>query len=271
MSFEVSLAVLGLGVAHLLMATVWIASIPTHDASLVDRFWGAGFVLLAWWYFLQDDSSAAGNWLARLVLALVTLWGLRLSLHITWRNWGHGEDSRYAAMRQAGGPTWRLQSLFTVFGLQAMLLWIIATPLYVAITSDRAPFLPVAAVGAACWLVGFIFEAGGDWQLARFKANPDNRGKVLDTGLWRYTRHPNYFGDAMCWWGFYLLAAAVGGWWTIFAPVVMTVLLMKVSGVVLLEKTLVESKPAYREYVRRTNAFVPGPRRPNVDPPPGSR
>jgi len=122
--------------------------------------------------------------------------------------------------------------------------------------------MPLVVVGVACWLVGFAFEAGGDWQLARFRANPANRGQVLNTGFWRYTRHPNYFGDAMCWWGFYCFAAAVGGWWTIFGPVLMTVLLMKVSGVALLEKSLVQAKPAYREYIRRTNAFIPGPRRP---------
>lgn len=254
-------ALQGLAVALVLMGLVWVGSLATRDASLVDRFWGAGFVVLSWWYFLQGPAGA-GHWLPRLSLTLVTIWGLRLSLHITWRNWGHGEDPRYAAMRQAGGPRWHLQSLFTVFGLQGMLLWVIATPLYVAVTSDRTPSLPLVALGVTCWLVGFAFEAGGDWQLARFKANPAHRGQVLDTGFWRYTRHPNYFGDSACWWGFYLLAAAVGGWWTIFAPALMTVLLVRVSGVALLEKSLVNAKPAYREYIRRTNAFIPGPRRP---------
>ncbi|MDZ4675783.1 MAG: DUF1295 domain-containing protein [Gemmatimonadota bacterium] len=256
-----SLAAQGLAAALLLMTLVWLGSLATDDASLVDRFWGAGFVLLAWWYWAQRGGGA-GPWFQLVFVLLITLWGLRLSLHITWRNWGHGEDPRYAAMRQAGGPGWRWRSLVTVFGLQALLLWVIATPLLVALTSSQSPQMPLVVVGVACWLVGFAFEAGGDWQLARFRANPANRGQVLNTGFWRYTRHPNYFGDAMCWWGFYCFAAAVGGWWTIFGPVLMTVLLMKVSGVALLEKSLVQAKPAYREYIRRTNAFIPGPRRP---------
>ena len=128
-----------------------------------------------------------------------------------------------------------------------------------ALAATRAPAVALVCAGILCWLVGFVFEAGGDWQVARFRADPTNRGKVLDSGLWRYTRHPNYFGDAMCWWGFYLLAVAVGGWWTVFAPIIMTVLLMKVSGVTLLERSLVDTKPAYAEYIRRTNASIPWP------------
>lgn len=245
-----------------MMTIVWIGSIATRDASLVDRFWGLTFVVLAWSYATTAWTSFDMPWHRQLLVALVTIWGLRLSVYISWRNWGHGEDPRYAAMRAAGGPQWGLQSLLTVFGLQALLAWIIAAPLFAALTSAQPPSPALIVLGATAWLVGFAFEAGGDWQLARFKANPANRGQVLDTGFWRYTRHPNYFGDALCWWGFYLLAAAVGGWWTIFGPVVMTVLLRKVSGVALLEKSLVNAKPAYREYIRRTNAFIPGPRRP---------
>lgn len=259
MSLAISLAAQGFGVALLLMGLVWVGSLATNDASLVDRFWGAGFVAMAGWYWTQG--GRAGNWLPLVCFTLVLVWGLRLSLHITWRNWGHGEDPRYAAMRQAGGPGWKWRSLVTVFGLQALLAWVIAMPLLVALTTSRAPATSLVIAGIGCWLVGMVFEAGGDWQLARFKADPANRGKVLDRGFWRYTRHPNYFGDAMCWWGFYLLATSVGGWWTVFAPVMMTILLARVSGVTLLEKSLVDTKPAYRDYIRRTNAFIPWPPR----------
>jgi len=259
-------ALQGLALALALMTAVWVAGLVTRDASLVDRFWGAGFVVVAWCYWLQGGGGA-GKPIAVLTLALVTIWGLRLSLHITWRNWGHGEDPRYAAMRRAGGPGWQWRSLVTVFGLQALLLWVISTPLRVALTATQTAVVPLVVLGVACWLVGFTFEAGGDWQLARFKADPANRGRVLDTGFWRYTRHPNYFGDALCWWGFFALAAAVGGWWTVFSPLLMTILLMKVSGVSLLEKSLLDTKPSYRDYVRRTNAFFPG--RPRAGLPPG--
>ncbi len=258
MAAPVGLALVGLAVSAGLMALVWVASMVRRDASLVDRFWGMAFVVLAWWYWGASTSSGGAGTLA---VVLVTVWGLRLSLHITWRNWGHGEDFRYRAMREAGGPRWGWRSLVTVFTLQGVLAWVIAMPLLAVMTGEGSPNPALLVLGIGAWAIGIVFEAGGDWQLARFKANPANRGKVLDTGLWRYTRHPNYFGDAMCWWGYFLLAASVGGWWTIFAPILMTILLMKVSGVALLEKTLAETKPAYREYVRRTNAFVPGPRR----------
>jgi len=251
----------GLPIALVLMAAVWVASVPTRDASLVDRFWGLGFVLLAWYWWWQELAGTA-TWFQWLILALVSVWGIRLSLFITWRNWGHGEDPRYRAMRDSGGPAWTGRSLVTVFGLQGALLWLLSAPVAAALLAQRPPSLLLVAAGVACWGVGVVFEAGGDWQLARFKADPANRGRVLDTGFWRWTRHPNYFGDAMCWWGYFLLAASVGAWWTVFSPVLMTVLLMKVSGVSLLEKTLLQTKPQYRDYVARTSAFVPWPQRP---------
>lgn len=244
-----------------LMAAVWVASLATRDASLVDRFWGLGFVAIAWHTWWRAGHGDASPWFPWLVLGAVTIWGIRLSLHITWRNWGRGEDPRYRAMREAGGPGWPLRSLVTVFGLQGALLWLLAAPLVAALHAPGPPQPLLAGIGAVVWCVGMVFEAGGDWQLARFKADPANRGRVLDTGLWGWTRHPNYFGDAACWWGYFLLAAAVGAWWTIFSPVVMTGLLLKVSGVPLLEKGLVETRPGYREYVRRTSPFFPWPPR----------
>ena len=245
----------GLGVAVALMTAVWAASVVWRDASLVDRYWGAGFVVLAWFWFAVSDSSLA----ALVPLALVSVWGLRLSLYLTWRNWGHGEDPRYRAMREQHGETFVWRSLVTVFLLQGAILWLVAMPLLVAVRELDAAALAAwpAVLGMGVFAIGLAFEAVGDWQLARFKARPGNAGKVMDRGLWRYTRHPNYFGDILVWWGLFGVALAAGGWWTLFAPAIMTFLLARVSGVTLLERRLHETRPAYRDYVARTNALVP--------------
>jgi steroid 5-alpha reductase family enzyme len=193
-----------------------------------------------------------------LIVLITTIWGLRLTIHIFIRNWGHGEDFRYQKWRQEAGSKWWWQSFFKVFLLQGGLMWIISVPLLAAqISPTPARLVWLDYVGLAAWVTGFIFEAGGDWQLVRFKANPENKGKLLKTGLWRYTRHPNYFGDALQWWAYYLFAAAAGGFWSIFSPVLMTLLLRNVSGVAMLESTLKDSKPGYKEYVETTNAFIP--------------
>jgi steroid 5-alpha reductase family enzyme len=176
---------------------------------------------------------------------------------LLWRNWGEGEDFRYANWRSEAGPKWWWYSFFKVYLLQGALMWIISVPLLMAQFNHRANLGPLEIMAVVLWLIGFSFEAGGDCQLARFKANPDNRGMVLNTGFWRFTRHPNYFGDAMQWWAFFLFALGAGAWWTFYAPLIMTVLLLKVSGVVMLEKTLVQTKPEYAEYIRRTPAFLP--------------
>ena len=193
---------------------------------------------------------------------LTVLWGLRLSMYLLWRNWGHGEDRRYQAMRAHQGQRFWWLSLLTVFWLQAAILWFVSLPVQVtAVTDDAGPIGWLDAIGGALFLVGFGFETVGDWQLARFKRDPANRGQVMDRGLWRYTRHPNYFGDACVWWGLFLIAACGGAWWTILSPVVMTTLLLKVSGVSLLEKSITERRPEYAAYQARTNAFFPGPPR----------
>ena len=194
-----------------------------------------------------------------LLCGLVTIWGLRLSLYLLWRNAGHGEDQRYAAMRQYHGPRFWWISLFTVFWLQGVILWLVALPILVTTASTAAvPWNYWDLLGVLCWGVGITFEAVGDWQLTRFKSNPANRGRVLREGLWRYTRHPNYFGDFCIWWGFYFIAVAAGAWWTVISPLLMSVLLMRVSGVTLLESTIQERRPDYADYIRTTNAFFPG-------------
>lgn len=251
-----TLAASGFLAALLLMLGVWLASLVYRDASLVDRFWGAGFVLLAWVYWLVAGSPVAGF----LPVLAVSLWGGRLSLYLSWRNWGHGEDYRYREMRETHGARFPLVSLVTVFLLQGVILWLVAMPLLPA--ASGTSLQPVwLLLGILLWSVGFAWEAIGDWQMARFKADPANRGQVMDRGLWRYSRHPNYFGEIVLWWGFYLMALAAGGWWTIFGPALMTFLLVRVSGVALLEKKLNETRPAYRDYVQRTNALLPAPPR----------
>jgi steroid 5-alpha reductase family enzyme len=194
------------------------------------------------------------------VLCLVSLWGLRLAAYLAWRNRGHDEDRRYQAIRRRNEPNFALKSLWLIFGFQAVLAWIISLPLAGAIAGD-APLGLLDGLGVALWAVGLYFEAAGDWQLARFKADPGNTGRVMDRGLWRYTRHPNYFGDFCVWWGLYLVALSAGAWWTVVGPLIMSLLLLRFSGVRLLERDIGERRPAYAEYVRRTNAFFPGPRR----------
>jgi steroid 5-alpha reductase family enzyme len=239
-----------------LMTALWLLSLLLKDSSIVDIFWGTGFVITAWIYFyLTPDGFAARKWL---IVILTTIWGLRLTIYILLRNWGHGEDYRYQKWRQEAGNNWWWRSFFKVFLLQGTLMWIISVPLLAAQSSPiPTRLIWLDYLGALLWGIGFIFEAGGDWQLALFRANPDNQGKLLNTGLWRYTRHPNYFGDAAQWWSFYLIAAAAGGFWTIFSPIIMTLLLRRVSGVTMLEKSLKDSKPGYKEYIETTNAFIP--------------
>ena len=247
----------GLAAAGAAMTLVWLASLARRDASIVDIFWGLGFVLLGWLYFWH---GAQDGWRQHLVPVLVTVWGLRLAIYIAWRYGGQGDDYRYAAMREKYGWCFRLLSLFLVFWLQSLLLWLISMPLYQV---QRAPSPGLAVldiVGLALFAAGLFFEAVGDFQLARFKADPAHRGKVFDRGLWRYTRHPNYFGDATLWWGLSCFAFATpGSAWILISPVLMTFLLLRVSGVALLERGLSETKPAYADYVRRTSAFFPRP------------
>jgi len=234
----------------------WLHSLARRDVSGVDVQWGLAFVLIA-----AVGALAGGGAPARraLLLALVAVWGVRLALHIHRRARGRGEDPRYAAMRARHGERFGRASLGTVFGLQAALALFIGLPLLVAAAAPEPRALGGwDLAGAAAWAVGFLFEAVGDAQLARFRADPAQRGRVLDRGLWRYTRHPNYFGDATLWWGYYFVACATPwGWATAASPLLMTFLLRRVSGVPLLERGLVATRAGYAEYVARTSAFFP--------------
>lgn len=239
-----------------LMTLLWVISLLIKDTSIVDIFWGFGFVISVWIAFLLTQDMV--NLRHLLIAILTTVWGMRLSLHIFFRNKGKGEDFRYQNWRKQYGKNWWWVSFLQTFLLQGLLMWIIAAPLTAAqFYNQRASLIVLDVVGAFLWLIGFVFESLGDLQLIKFKGNPANKGKVLDSGVWRYTRHPNYFGDAAQWWGFYLIALAAGGWWTVFSPILMTYLLVKVSGVALLEKSMIANKPGYREYAQRTSAFIP--------------
>lgn len=241
------------------MAALWLISLKLRDASIVDPFWGAGFVGVAWF---AGTSTAALHWRGWLLIALTTVWGLRLSLYLLWRNRGHGEDHRYAAMRRARPQQFWWVSLFTVFLLQGVVLWFVSWPIQVAVyLNSPGPPGVLDVAGIVVWGLGLAFEAIGDWQLARFRSDPANAGRVLDRGLWRWTRHPNYFGDFCVWWGLYLAAAAGGAGWTVGSPLLMSCLLLRVSGVTLLEQTITDRRPDYAAYQARTSSFLPWPPR----------
>ena len=246
-------------VAGVLMAGCWLVSLPKRDASIVDPLWPMVFVAVAWSVWLWGDGAGGGR--TGLMLLLVSAWGVRLGAHLTGRKWGEPEDFRYQAMRRRLRPFW-LWSILVVFVLQGVLAVVVALPVQ-AVLGDPgpSPLRWLDWTGAAVWAVGFGFEAVSDEQLRRFKADPANRGQVMDRGLWRYSRHPNYFGDAVVWWGIYLVAAAAGMWWTIAGPLVMTFLLLRVSGVALLERSIGKRRPGYAEYAARTSAFIPLPPR----------
>ena len=258
MSVDAALAALGTVV--LFMTVVWLLSVARRDASIVDIAWGLGFLAAAWAYQVSAEAATSRQ---VLVLVLLHLWGLRLALHLLRRNWGSPEDRRYRRMRERGGGSFWWASLFKVFWLQAALAWIVSAPVGVALLAEAPATLGgLDGLGIALVAVGLLFEAGGDWQLARFRRDPANRGRVCDSGFWRYTRHPNYFGDAVVWWGFFAFAAATpGGWWSAVGPLLMTVLLVRVSGVAMLEPDLRRSKPGYRAYIARTSPFFPWPPR----------
>jgi steroid 5-alpha reductase family enzyme len=237
---------------------LWGWSLLRRDASVVDIWWGPFFVALAGWFRFRGPEAEPFHLLA---LAAVALWGVRLALHIAVRSRGQGEDRRYAAMRAAHGPRFRWVSLGTVFLLQATLATLLSAPL-LALQSSAGISPALFGVGLVLWLVGFLFEAVADAQLLAFRRNPESGGKVLDRGLWRFSRHPNYFGEAVLWWGYGVMGLAAGATWALFAPAAMTWLLLRVSGVTLLEKTIGTRRPEYEIYVRRTSAFLPLPPRP---------
>jgi len=246
----------GLLVIMILMTLLWVLSVIVKNASIVDLFWGLGFVLTSGFYFLKTNGFAARK---VILIVLVAIWGLRLSVYLAMRNIGKGEDFRYKEFRKKFGEKryWWI-SFFHTFLLQGILMWLISAPLLGAQYYGRYNSMGIFDyIGIMLWITGLCFEAGGDYQLARFKANPANKGKVLDKGFWRFTRHPNYFGDSAVWWGYGFLCMASGSYIPILGSLLMTALIIKVSGVALLEKSLKEQKPQYKEYIEKTSAFLP--------------
>ena len=237
-----------------LMTILWLVSLALKNSSIADIFWGIGFIVIVWLAF-----SYGFGYLPRKqwMTALVTVWGLRLALHIGNRNWGKPEDFRYAKWREENGPRWWWISYFKVFLLQGFLMWVLSAPILAAQSSGYPSILtPLDLLGLLLWAVGLTIETMADLQLSLFKLNPANKGKLLKTGLWKFSRHPNYFGESLVWWGVYFIALAAGAWWTIFSPILITWLLLRVSGVALLERTL-SLKPEFEEYSRKTSAFFP--------------
>jgi steroid 5-alpha reductase family enzyme len=256
--FDLSLASRGLWVISTLAFLTWVLSLIKRDVSIVDSVWSLFFMAatLYWW---REQAPLSNGPRAPAVLLLVGLWSLRLAAHLTWRNWGQPEDRRYQAIRARNQPGYELKSLVYVFALQALLAWVIAWPI-LAVLKSPLGWHWLDGVGIALFCFGLLFESVADWQMADFKRRADDSSSVMNQGLWRYSRHPNYFGESLVWWGLFLLAAAAGApAWMIVSPVLITFLLIKVSGVPLLEQTMVERRPAYQAYIEKTSAFIPLP------------
>lgn len=244
------------------MIFLWLLSIPLRNVSIVDIGWGIGFVLVAWLAAPTIGEPAL------ILYTMVTVWGVRLAWYLWLRNHGKPEDYRYVAMREKQGPSFVWSSLLRVFILQGVIMWIVALPIMAVGASPASdPCWYLTATGCMLWLIGMIFEAVGDWQMARFKSDPDSQGRVMDRGLWKYTRHPNYFGEFLIWWGHWLVCLGVSQydetWWTVISPLLMSFLLLKVSGVALLERSMKQRSPEYEAYIQRTSQFFP--RRPEPD------
>jgi steroid 5-alpha reductase family enzyme len=249
--FDLESGLIALGAIAGLAVATWLVSLKKGDVSIVDGLWPV-FIWVGGLVYLCRAPPTPRGWTA---MALLTIWALRLCIHITVRNHGEPEDRRYRKIRANNQPNFEWKSLYIVFLLQALLAWIVALPLMATRGASSLGWLDAIAIALA--VSGILFEALADRQLARFKARNDTGDRVLDTGLWRYSRHPNYFGECCAWWGFGLLGLAAGAWWSLASPILMTVLLLKVSGVTLLEVDIGERRPGYARYVRETSAFVP--------------
>ena len=250
-----------LALALLVMLVLWLISLVKRDASIVDPYWGFGFVVLAWATFLLTGQR---NTATIVLLALVTIWGVRLSAYLTWRNLREGEDRRYRAMREKHGDKFWWVSLLTVFGFQGLIMWFVSLTFQSGMffSTDEVPLVFIVG-GGVIWAIGVFFETVADVQMVRFKSDPANVGKVLNRGLWKFSRHPNYFGDFCVWWGLYLIAAPFAPIWIIACPLLMTFFLLQVSGVAHLEKDIGNRRPEYADYIRTTSAFFPLPPRTN--------
>ena len=239
-----------------LMTVLWLISIPIKNVSIVDIFWGIGYLVAISIYTYLSNDIFTRQWV---LFVLVLIWSFRLSGYLFFRNYGKGEDFRYLEFRRHfGAKRYWWFSFFQVFLLQGALVMLVSLPLLGVNLNTKSNELNVLDyLAILVWIIGFFFESVGDYQLTKFKGNPNNKGKVLDTGLWRYTRHPNYFGDAAVWWSFGMFSIASGAYWHTIGSLIMTFLIIKISGVSLLEKSLNDAKPQYKDYISRTSAFIP--------------
>ena len=245
-----------LGAVIVMMIIGWLFSLRYQNVTIVDSLWGLGFVLIVWITFFLSEGYSGRK---MLIAVLATVWGMRLSVYLSKRNWGSGEDARYGEWRQKSGDRFWLVSLGKVFLLQAIFLWTISLVLQFGQLSPLpSQIVGLDIAGTFVWIIGFIFESVGDWQLARFKADLANKGRVMDQGLWAYTRHPNYFGEFLIWWGFFLITLSTPtSWWTVISPLIITAVLLKMTGIPLTESTIVKSRPGYKDYINRTSSFIP--------------
>ena len=250
--FDVNTFLYTLVILFVIAFALWIVSWIKNDVGIVDSFWSLLILAAGLCFLFFADTTITDR--HTVIAIMLAVWAIRLAAHITWRNWGHEEDSRYQTIRKNNQPNFEFKSLYIVFLLQAFLALIIALPL-MSIFSSKTAISSLDYIAFALWLTGMFFETASDLQLARFKSSSSNQNKVLDSGLWRYTRHPNYFGEFCIWWAFFLFAVASGYWWSIVSPLLMTILLLKVSGVSLLESTISERRPQYASYCRTTSAF----------------
>lgn len=261
--FDLNAWLLSLLVVFTISIAAWLVSLVRKDVSIVDSLWSL-MILASLLAYLAFSGESGPRTL--LLVGLLSIWAVRLSAYITIRNHGEVEDRRYQVIRANNQPNFEFKSLFIIFLFQGLLAWVICLPVVAAVSGETPPG-PLDYLGLALWLTGVLFEVVGDFQLSRFLKSQHGDSEVMDKGLWRYTRHPNYFGEAVLWWGFFAFALSAGAWWTIISPILMTFLLLRVSGVALLEKDISGRRPAYREYIRQTNAFFPGrPRTGNGNP-----
>ena len=252
--FELNTLLYSLGIVSGFAVFLWVISRIKNDVGIVDSFWSILILLAGLSFLYLFDNDLTNRKL--LVLSLLSIWALRLAIHIAWRNWGQEEDHRYQTIRANNQPNFEFKSLYIVFLLQAFLALIIALPL-MTVFNTGSDLNSLDYIAVALWSIGMLFEVVGDYQLHRFKSDSNNAGKVLNSGLWKYTRHPNYFGEFCIWWGFFIFAVASGYWWSIISPILLSILLLKVSGVSLLESTIRERRPEYSDYCQVTNAFFP--------------
>ena len=260
---HIPVLLLTLGATIVVMVAIWLLSVRISDASIVDLYWGPGFVVIVWIAYAMSDRP---NQRGFLVAILTTLWGIRLAAHLYARFHQHvDEDFRYAAMRSRNTSTFTTWSLTRIFILQAVVMWVVSVPIqHAQIYGKDATWSPITSVGLALFVAGFLIEATADWQLSKFKKRTSNRGRMLTTGLWRWSQHPNYFGELLIWWGFYCLVLDLQmGPWLIFSPLLLSYLIVRVSGRPLLDAHLAATKKDHAEYAKRTSSIIPWPKKKN--------